>query len=77
MYIYLNTFARIQEFVEIISQFDDDVDLKSGRHIVDAKSILGIFSLDLSRPVYVELYNSENKELIKQRLGSFSVTLAG
>jgi phosphotransferase system HPr-like phosphotransfer protein len=50
----LNSIQKVKDFVNAIAKFsDDDVsfELASGRYIVDAKSILGVFSLDLSKPV--------------------------
>ena len=54
-----------------IAKYDFDVDLTSGRYVVDAKSILGIFSLDLSKPINVEIHAEDNEleqcdELIEQ-----------
>ena len=42
------------------------MDLRAGRHVVDAKSILGIFSLDLSRPITLEIYSDDCQELMKE-----------
>ena len=41
-------------------------DLRAGRHVVDAKSILGIFSLDLSRPITLEIYSDDCDDLLKE-----------
>ena len=49
--ISLYTISDIREFVNIANKYDFDIDLKSGRYIVDAKSIMGIFSLDLMNPI--------------------------
>ena len=49
--IRLYTISDIREFVNIATKYDFDIDLKSGRYIVDAKSIMGIFSLDLMNPI--------------------------
>ena len=46
----LGTAESVKHFVNVTNKFDYDMDLRSGRHVVDAKSILGIFSLDLSTP---------------------------
>ena len=51
-------------FVNIVNKYEFDVDLTSGRYVVDAKSIMGIFSLDLSKPVNVEIH-AEDDELEK------------
>lgn len=45
------TVKDVQTFVELVRQFDGDIDLSSGRYVIDAKSIMGIFSLDLSKPI--------------------------
>ena len=42
------------------------MDLRAGRHIVDAKSILGIFSLDLSRPITLEIYSDDCGQLMEE-----------
>ena len=42
------------------------MDLRAGRHVVDAKSILGIFSLDLSKPIALEIYGDDCEELLKE-----------
>lgn len=49
--IKLPTIEAVQDFVEAVSIFDEDISLSSGRYIVDAKSIMGIFSLDLRMPI--------------------------
>ena len=49
--ILLSSINDIKAFVNIVNKYDFDVDLTSGRYVVDAKSIMGIFSLDLSKPI--------------------------
>lgn len=53
--IMLKSINDVKDFVNIVNKYDFDVDLTSGRYVVDAKSIMGIFSLDLSRPIKVEI----------------------
>lgn len=53
MKINLNSVNDIKDFVNIVSRFDDNVDVSTKRAVVDAKSIMGMFSLDLSKPVEV------------------------
>lgn len=53
MKINLNSVKDIKDFVNIVSKFEDDIDVSSKRCVVDAKSIMGLFSLDLSKPVEV------------------------
>lgn len=49
--IKFNTIAQIQSFVNDMSRFVSDVDLTSGKYIVNAKSVIGVFSLDLAHPI--------------------------
>ena len=49
--ISLKMAEHVKEFVSIVAKYPYDIDLRSGRFVVDAKSILGIFSLDLSKPI--------------------------
>ncbi len=53
--IMLTSINDVKNFVNIVNNYDFDVDLVSGRYVVDAKSIMGIFSLDLSKPIKVEV----------------------
>ena len=48
MYIDLNTVARVKDFVQVAQSFSEEITLRSGKYVVDAKSILGIFSIDNS-----------------------------
>ena len=54
--ISLNSIDKVKKFVTEISKFDCDFDLVSGRYVIDAKSIMGIFSLDLSRPITLNIH---------------------
>ncbi len=69
--IKLDSIDRVKEFVRIITTFDNDFDLRSGRYTVDAKSILGIFSLDLSKPIDLDIYGKENLEQVIEALKPF------
>lgn len=55
--IQLKTINDVKDFVNIVGKCSYDVDLSSGRYVVDAKSIMGIFSLDLSKPINVEIFS--------------------
>lgn len=57
VYISLNSIEKVKQFVNLINIYDSDFDLSSGRYIIDAKSIMGIFSLDLSKPLRLDIYN--------------------
>lgn len=64
--IFLKSITEVKEFVRIVNDYPYDVDLVSGRYTVDAKSIMGIFSLDLSRPITVEVQSNEASDLLSQ-----------
>ena len=57
VYISLNSIEKVKQFVNLINAYDSDFDLSSGRYIIDAKSIMGIFSLDLSKALRLDIYN--------------------
>ncbi len=63
--VNLSASQQIKEFVNILSKYSFDMDLRSGKYLVDAKSILGIFSLDLSKPVELELLTDNEEEINK------------
>ncbi len=59
--ISLNSIDKVKHFVNAISKFDFDFDLVSGRYVIDAKSIMGIFSLDLSKPIDLNIHSDGNE----------------
>ena len=63
--LLLSSINDVKDFVNIVSKYDFDVDLTSGRYVVDAKSIMGIFSLDLSKPIKVDDCDKFMEELDK------------
>ena len=71
-YVKLNTITEIQEFVKIVTRQEFDIDLASGRYLVDAKSIMGIFSLNLMDKIKV-IAHTENIDAIKEELKTFIV----
>jgi len=54
--VSLNSIDKVKHFVNDINRFDFDFDLISGRYVIDAKSIMGIFSLDLSKPIDLNIH---------------------
>lgn len=64
--IMLNTINDVKDFVNIVAKYDFDIDLVSGRYAVDAKSIMGIFSLDLSKKIRVEVHTDDASEFMKE-----------
>ncbi len=61
--VSLKAIDDVKLFVNTIMRFDFDIDLVSGRYAVDAKSIMGIFSLDLSKPIELRAYTDDAEEL--------------
>ena len=59
----------VKNFVNIVNRYPYDIDLRSGRHVVDAKSILGIFSLDLSKPITLEIFEDNCDSLLSELEG--------
>ncbi|MCU6696152.1 MULTISPECIES: HPr family phosphocarrier protein [Laedolimicola] len=62
--ICLNSIEKVKSFVNDITKFDVDFDLVSGRYVIDAKSIMGIFSLDLSKPIDLSIHADEELDSI-------------
>lgn len=54
--ISLNSIDKVKSFVNDIAKFDAEFDLVSGRYVIDAKSIMGIFSLDISQPIDLNIH---------------------
>ena len=70
--IKLSSIEDVRNFVNIVSKYDIDIDLSSGRYIVDAKSLMGLFSLDLSKPVELHVH-TENPEKFYDSIKSYIV----
>ena len=64
IYISLNSIDKVKAFVNEITKFENDFDLVSGRYVIDAKSIMGIFSLDLSKPIELNIHSESNADEI-------------
>ena len=62
--IKLDTAEAVKKFVNITARYDFDPPLKSGKYVVDAKSILGIFSLDLDEPIVLEIASDDCDDLL-------------
>ncbi|GHU50257.1 hypothetical protein AGMMS49975_00930 [Clostridia bacterium] len=71
--ISLSSIDKVKAFVAIVSAYGGDFDLSSSRYTVDAKSIMGIFSLDLSSPLKLAIYDAEAAGSIKEQLKDFIV----
>lgn len=71
--ISLNSIDKVKSFVNDITKFDNDFDLVSGRYVIDAKSIMGIFSLDLSKPIDLNIHAGENMDEIMSALSAYMI----
>ena len=63
--IKLSLAENVKTFVNMVNRYPYDMDLRAGRHVVDAKCILGIFSLDLNKPITLEVYTDDCEDLIE------------
>ena len=61
--ISLTQVSQVQQFVNAVNKYPFDVDMVSGRYTINAKSLLGIYSLDLNRPLQVLIYSDDCEDL--------------
>ena len=71
--ILLDTIEKVRNFVSEVSRFDGDFDIVSDRYVIDAKSIMGIFSLDLSKPLQLNIHDDLAFEQVKDDFKEFIV----
>lgn len=71
--ISLNSIDKVKSFVNDITKFDYDFDLVSGRYVIDAKSIMGIFSLDLSKSITLNIHAESGVEDVMETLKPYLV----
>ncbi len=64
--ISLEKSSSVKEFVNITQSYDYEIVIRSGRYVVDAKSILGLFSLDTTKPLTVEIYSDDCADLLSK-----------
>lgn len=69
--ILLDTVDKVKDFSGLINKFDGEFDLISDNYIIDAKSFMGIFSLDLKKPLKLEVTNVENIKDLEVSLKKF------
>ena len=62
--IALNNNDHVSKLVNITNRYPFIIQLRQGRYVVDGKSILGIFSLDLSKPIILDVYDDNCDDLI-------------
>ena len=75
MKVSINTVEKVKDFVNEMSKLPCDVDIVSGRHIIDAKSIMGVLSLDVSKPIEIAVHPHDEAEekRAKEALAPFAV----
>ncbi len=71
--ISLNSIDAVKSFVNTVTKYDSDFDLVSGRYVIDAKSIMGIFSLDLSKPIDLNIHTEDNLDGILESLKPYLI----
>ena len=71
--ISLNSIDKVKAFVNEVTKYDAEFDLVSGRYVIDAKSIMGIFSLDLSKPIDLAIHAESNMDEIMEVLKPYLV----
>lgn len=71
--IKLSTIVDVRDFVNAVVSFGGDVDLSSGRYVVDGKSIMGIFSLDLLNPIDMTIHGESGVDELMQKIERFIV----
>ena len=57
--IKLDTISKVKKFVEIVSSLEEKIDIQSGRYVINAKSIMGIFSVDLTKPLKLVVHSKD------------------
>ena len=71
--VYLDTIDKVKGFVNVLAVCDGDFDLSSGRYVVDAKSIMGIFSLDLSKNLTLTIHDDAVADRVLPQLEAYKV----
>ena len=69
--VSINTVDKIKAFVNDIAKFEYDFDLVSGQYVVNAKSIMGIFSLDLGKPICLNINTEDNTDKVMEVLSAY------
>ena len=71
--IRLSSIQDVRSFVDTVTKYNMDIDLSSGRYVVDAKSIMGIFSLDLSKPIDLNIHAEGNTAEVLEVLKPYMI----
>lgn len=71
--IKLDSIDKVKSFVNIINTFDGDFDLVSDRYVIDAKSIMGIFSLDISSVLRLDVHDESEYAAVNEALAEYTI----
>ena len=71
--VLLNSFDKVKTFINLVASCKGDLDLATGRYNVDAKSIMGIFSLDISAPLTLTIHDDSDVPMLEERLKDYLV----
>jgi phosphotransferase system HPr-like phosphotransfer protein len=71
--VRLDTVEKVKNLVAILSPIEGDFDLVSDRYVVDAKSIMGIFSLNISKPLQLDIHNEASAQKVLPLLEAYMV----
>ncbi len=71
--VSLNTIDKVKSFVDKISEMNGEFNLVAGRYVIDAKSIMGIFSLDISKPLLLQVQNIEDQDVFDKMIAEFAI----
>lgn len=71
--VSLNSIDKVKNFVNVINTFDGDFDLTSDRYVIDAKSIMGIFSLDITNALTLTIHDDNEVDAVKKALANYII----
>ena len=71
--VMLDSIDKVKSFVNDLTKYNCDFDLVSGRYVIDAKSIMGIFSLDLSKPIDLNIHAEDNADAVMDVVKAYVV----
>ena len=63
--LVLKTLEKVKKFTNVVNKFNSDVDIIRDRYVIDAKSIIGIFTIDLTKPVTVRIVSDDKAEITR------------
>ena len=71
--VSLNSIDKVKDFVNEVAKYNAEFDLVSGRYVIDAKSIMGIFSLDLSKPIELNIHAEDDATEVLEVIKPYQV----